>query len=111
MMLRILLAASLALLPVVPLAAADEQCVTTSTGVYACGTATVECGLGAATGSARAVVAWKLVVESDFESSTTTWTGTTAVLADSTICRIPGCTTATLYADDMLVDSHRLCQK
>lgn len=111
MMLRILLAASLALLPVVPLAAAHETCVTTSTGIRACGSANAECGVGTATGSARAVVAWKLVVESDFEESSSTLTGTAAVLAASAVCRIPGCTTATLYADGTLVDTHSHCKK
>lgn len=107
---RILLAAaSLLLLPLVPLADAETNCATTSGGVLACGSTTVECGVGTGTGSARAVVTWTLVVASDFESSTSTWTGTSAVLAGNAVCRIPGCTTATLYADDTLVDSHSHC--
>ena len=117
MMLRIVVLASLALVPLAPLsgAAVAANCVTTASGVEACGSVTQICGVGTGTGTATGSVTWRLVVTTWWsgsgDSGTMQLTAPAAVLAAQATCGIPGCGRTSLYADGALVDTQTICQE
>ena len=113
MMLRVvLLAAALALVPLaVPAQASHVECVITSTGFEACGSATASCAGGTAAGSADGTVTWTLVASNTVgQSASQSLRAPAATLAAPLGCPIPGCITATLYADGTKVTDDVLCQ-
>jgi hypothetical protein len=113
MMLRtLLLSATLALVPLaLPAQASHYECVTTSTGYEACGSATASCAGGTAAGNADGTVTWELVVSNSLgQSASRSLRAPAGTLAAALGCPIPGCITATLYADGTRVTQDALCQ-
>lgn len=103
------LIATMLLLGLAPLASAHHTECKTVSGYEACGSVNVTCGAATATGAATGVVTWRLVVTSDFGSGSAQLRAPAAQLAAQAPCGIPGCTTGTLYADNVYVTSHTVC--
>lgn len=102
--------AALMVVGLLPTAAADEPTCKTVSGFLVCGDVTASICAGSAEGTSTGSVAWKFVVTSS-PGSTASHESTGIAYANTltTACYTSGCTTATLYADGVVIDSEGIC--